>query len=295
MFLLVTMHVYSGVPDPSWALSEEQSSEFLDRVQFLSEETSVKALRAFPRLGYRGFSVSSSPDAAFGDIRIEVNDGIVDLGHGVASLFDKERSLEKWLLDTGGDLIVPATRDAVEGALRTPAEEAISSHEALLYRAPSRSCSPNALDAPAYRPRLWYDRNTRLYNNCYNYANNKITGVSPTTAAQPGKAHGALINGKTCPDLIAAVQADGLVLKPDFASPLGANQGWYVALVINPGVDYHFYRQDADGCWSHKIGRAPVTGGDHLGNVITDPRTCRRGDYTQFCGFAVTNRSVVIA
>lgn len=53
--------------------------------------------------------------------------------------------------------------------------------------------------------------------------------------------------------------------------------------------DYHWYRQDADGYWSHKQGTTEVKRIDNSGMLITDPETCDRGNYTNFVGyFAVT-------
>ena len=61
---------------------------------------------------------------------------------------------------------------------------------------------------------------------------------------------------------------------------------------------YHFYRQDSDGLWSHKHGSYPVTRLDGYGymgeddtisELIIDPLTCNRNEYTIFVGyFAVT-------
>jgi len=68
-----------------------------------------------------------------------------------------------------------------------------------------------------------------------------------------------------------------------------------VALVIWPGVDYHWYRQDDNGCWSHKPGSTPVTNLDDSGRFIADPLACDRGDYTDFCVYMITKKTVVIA
>lgn len=57
-----------------------------------------------------------------------------------------------------------------------------------------------------------------------------------------------------------------------------------VALVIAPGDDFHWYRQDDDGTWSHKPGRTEATNRDNAGRVIHDPRRADRGAYTEFCG-----------
>lgn len=41
-------------------------------------------------------------------------------------------------------------------------------------------------------------------------------------------------------------------------------------------VDYHWYRQDPDGTWSHKPGSDTVTKLDASNNPITNPQTCDR-------------------
>ena len=44
-----------------------------------------------------------------------------------------------------------------------------------------------------------------------------------------------------------------------------------IALVIRED-DYHWYRQNKDGTWSHKPGEFPVTNLDDADGLITDPR-----------------------
>ena len=46
----------------------------------------------------------------------------------------------------------------------------------------------------------------------------------------------------------------------------------------SPDMDFHWYRQNPDGSWSHKTGNADVTNYDASGNVIYDPETCDK-DY----------------
>ena len=41
---------------------------------------------------------------------------------------------------------------------------------------------------------------------------------------------------------------------------------------ISSDVDFHWYRLDNTGFWSHKPGSTPVTDVDGAGNKITDPR-----------------------
>ncbi len=66
-----------------------------------------------------------------------------------------------------------------------------------------------------------------------------------------------------------------------------------IAMVVDPGEDYHFYRQDSDGLWSHKDGANKVKRFDAEGQPIINPRTAARDyrprgsflNYTDFCGF----------
>ena len=76
---------------------------------------------------------------------------------------------------------------------------------------------------------------------------------------------------------------------------LFAGKGWYVALVVWPGTDYHWYRQDKVGCWSHKPGQTAVRNVDNAGQPIADPKTCNRGPYTVFCSYMVTKRGLSIS
>ena len=57
-----------------------------------------------------------------------------------------------------------------------------------------------------------------------------------------------------------------------------------VALVVS-NSDYHWYRQDADGLWSHKRGTTPVKRTDESGELIIDPMIADRDDYSTFVGF----------
>jgi len=135
---------------------------------------------------------------------------------------------------------------------------------------------------PSYTPGFWNnDPNVRSHNNCYNYSNNKRTD----TFAQPGRASGITLTlaNMNCADVAPAAIADGIEAAPSAnACPKGCVR---IALVIAPGWDYHWYRRDADGMWTHKPGGTPATNLDNSGNPITNPETADRGPYTVFCGY----------
>jgi hypothetical protein len=154
------------------------------------------------------------------------------------------------------------------------------------------SCPPcHAADAPVYNTGPWNNPAVQPYNNCYNYANDHITN----TFAQPGRAHGHQATVMDCAHVQPAAVADGLTVAPNFSTLLRAGAGWYVALVIWPGTDYHWYRQDKNGCWSHKPGQTAARNVDNAGHTISDPQTCNRGPYTVFCSYMVTKRGLSIA
>lgn len=134
---------------------------------------------------------------------------------------------------------------------------------------------------PVYEPAKWNDNNgIQFNNNCYNYACNLRTN----TYAQPGRASGNEYTALQCPEVTAGALSDGLEA---VAPGLGPCSGCChrVALVMAPGYDFHWYRRDADGWWSHKPGGTEARNTDNSGNLISDPRTADRGPYTEFCGF----------
>jgi len=148
---------------------------------------------------------------------------------------------------------------------------------------------------PSYEPQRWNDPYKSGYsyghqseNNCYNYACNKATD----SYAQPGYAHGAVWTLLDCPNVSTAAAADGLVARSDGAAA-GERCCHTVALVMAPGIDYHWYRLDTNDMWSHKPGGLPARNTDQSQNLIPDPRTADRGPYTQFCGFFTVCRCKV--
>lgn len=60
-------------------------------------------------------------------------------------------------------------------------------------------------------------------------------------------------------------------------------------LALDPNNDYHFYRQDSNGFFSHKRGKNKVINKDSDGNLITDPSNANRKysdyNYNLSCDF----------
>ena len=160
----------------------------------------------------------------------------------------------------------------------------------------------------AYSPNDW-----GAWSNCYQYALNcdakPWSPSEPWVLAQPGDySHTSITGFGTNPELIVdAVTADFEQYNYEFNTakyfaPIGKydvcpSGSYKVALVIGQGVneyneivhDYHWYRQDSDGLWSHKRGTTQVTRMDANYRYIIDPETAARNytqyDYSTFVGF----------
>jgi hypothetical protein len=137
---------------------------------------------------------------------------------------------------------------------------------------------------PPYEPAVWNDGAIiQLGNNCYDYCWNHQSGVMDNKT-QPGASQGQ----EPEPDdpyegdnVVEMAQLDGLLEEQ------GEGQ-WRVALVIDPDEDdsdYHWYREDDGGGWSHKPGHDTVRNTDEAGAVIADPEAADRGDYTEWVGY----------
>jgi hypothetical protein len=127
---------------------------------------------------------------------------------------------------------------------------------------------------------IWSDGGSIVEeNNCYNYANNQIT----YTLAQPGRASGYpewhdTPRSDMC---VAKVReravADGLEYKPTATAAYNCSGGKYlVFMAVCWGEDYHWYRKDSNGQWSHKRGDQEPENFDANHNPITDPSTANR-------------------
>ena len=285
---MITLNIFSGRPNPCWFLNEAVTSELRDRLY--RKPTLVSgAPNNLAGLGYRGIEVrfgnSVEPLYVYG--------GIVRTTGGSPSLLDANREIERFLLDSmpkdGRGLGVILTkktyhiiREYIEKELAVP----IGPIKFIKWDPPpiNGNCPPNVAPcAPPYEPGLmWNFHPTQPYNNCYNYANDKVTN----TFAQPGNYHSAQYSALTCASVKPAAIADGLLSSNNF--PTTVADGWYVALVIWPGVDFHWYRQDKIGCWSHKPGQTAVINVDNSNNPIVDPQSANRGGYTQFCSYMLT-------
>jgi len=150
-------------------------------------------------------------------------------------------------------------------------------------------CEKCQYEVSQFNPAFWNTAVVQPHNNCYNYARNWRTD----TFAQPGRAHGAQTGTMACANVTAAAMADGLRKRCD-CLPQSEYPRRLMALVIDPGWDYHWYRHQRGGFWGHKPGDTAARNVDNNNVVIANPETCNRGGYTDFCGYFYAGRSVVI-
>ncbi|WP_019133669.1 hypothetical protein [Kallipyga massiliensis] len=147
-----------------------------------------------------------------------------------------------------------------------------------------------------YNPQYWNSYKDRA--NCYTYALNYLAGKNPATQ-QPGYASGRKFTSCTGKAILEAAKRDvpylsgvkGLRSASENQKP-GKNE-YKVALVIATEIgkkkDYHWYRQDSDGYWSHKRGSTAITRTDASGKQIINPRKANRNygslNYNIFYGY----------
>jgi hypothetical protein len=94
----VELDIFSGMPNPTWVLTNAEADSFMKQLAALSP-TSARELSG--NLGYRGFIVRVMQGADTQLIRVQF--GTVHLSGDTTNVYtyDKDRELERWLLNTG--------------------------------------------------------------------------------------------------------------------------------------------------------------------------------------------------
>ncbi len=94
----VELDIFSGMPNPTWILTDAEAASFVQRLQTMPKGPAVTLSG---RLGYRGFVVQVMVDGQTQVVRVQ--NGFVQTSIGTTDAFarDAGRTLERWLLDTG--------------------------------------------------------------------------------------------------------------------------------------------------------------------------------------------------
>ncbi len=280
----IKLHIYSGRRNPTWVLSESDLEDL--RTELMEVIETYNEASGHFRLGFQGITIeptSEQEDSEFGFQSRQLR--LVDPR---ASIKNTEVKLAKKLLSTAGYKLsdylknrVARQMDELESGQRNGEDESCSERDDDNVGKSSRTIQEECVvQALPYNPVFWNNNPTRLENNnCYNYA----TNCANDTFAQPGNHSGQPFSQFTCSNVSAAAERDGLEVR--------CNETVYkVALVMTPtnipidDQDYHWYRLvENEDFWGHKPGATDVTNLDDSGQIIRDPRTADRGDYTIFC------------
>jgi hypothetical protein len=118
MEMHVTLDIFSGRPNPTWELSQEQTSQFLKKILKLKTKENLHVNSSNSELGYRGFIIEET-NFEQKLRRFYVYNGIVNVVENNSSyaLEDNEYSIERWLLQTSPkylDEIVEYVKQEIE-------------------------------------------------------------------------------------------------------------------------------------------------------------------------------------
>lgn len=99
----VELDVFSGRPNPQWALTSQEADQFIKLLQALPQHQGEASTPE--GLGYRGLIVTQPGETIDGYSQISIANSIVTVEHNgeLEQLADKDRALEQWLFQTGKD------------------------------------------------------------------------------------------------------------------------------------------------------------------------------------------------
>jgi hypothetical protein len=307
--LEVELDIFSGMPNPTWILSEAQENTLLELLR--SEPAQISPLRTTMQrlgLGYRGVIVR----------RIKLDDRAWDKAMSAARKpFPNEfrlglkrarrDSAAEWLVTTAGPQGARIADDVLEVAYRGvelvprargPIDPSVRIDNSQVERAETAADEPYEIGAEEHEtwwacPSNWFGANAQYFNdpahvtrnNCYCFASNHLADVR---FALPGRRGGRPATVISCGGVVDGLRADGW---RDGCEPNALT----IVMVIWPNVDYHFYRLVTGGpywWWGHKPGGTPAKYTDDCGHSIFQyqgrgyaPNNICRGSYTDFCGY----------
>ena len=306
--LRIEIDLFSGRPNPVWMVTDADATERLLGAVAETPGATARPAAGFNGLGFRELRVSVLADDEPARRRVPkqfalASTAVKDMK---ASGALARNIIQAMPVGAGGvtlleHALTPLTRELRDVSLEW-AERFIAKPPRFRPRKPPRppsnplrttindeKCVRCEYEVSQFNPAFWNTPTVQPRNNCYNYGRNWRTD----TFAQPGRAHGAGTGTMQCNTVTTAAMADGLKKRCD-CLPVSEWPRRLMALVIAPNVDYHWYRHQRGGFWGHKPGQTAARNVDNSGVVITNPETCDRDGYTQFCGYFYAGRSVVI-
>lgn len=303
--LQVEVDIFSGRPNPVWLITDlEESREVLGRA---SEARGAMARpgTGYGGLGYREVRVTQLGDDASRPARFPREFALGSTAaEDLQASGELARSLVERMLEDRESQLVAHTLTPLTSELREfileqlfrfltdpplPGFPPESPPNPLRTTVNDSDCDRCQYEISRFNPAFWNRPAVQPHNNCYNYARNWRTD----TFAQPGRAHGAQTDTMACPDVTHAAMADGLHQRCS-CLPESEYPRRLMALVVAPGWDYHWYREQQGGFFGHKPGPTAARNTDNNNALVVNPETCARDPYTDFCGYFYAGRSVVI-
>ena len=145
-----------------------------------------------------------------------------------------------------------------------------------------------------YDPAAWEDSGQLTCNNCWAYVRDEMDGdfINPGEGTEYQIWDKALI---TLDNMTNASLTNNRVKLPNFWNKLGfGKRGYYSGyLVTADGKDYHFYRQDNGGKWSHKPGEGAVMNVDGYGRIIRNPARANH-DYRNIYSYNYNDGGILL-
>ena len=150
---------------------------------------------------------------------------------------------------------------------------------------------------------IWNTHIVVWYNNCYSYA---FTDLSINRKRKPrigekSNNQSKIIYPYICSNIIEVILLDfpdaiylgkHLYLKRNIC-----NYHTVFLCITDKGDDYHFYRRNNNGYWTHKPGSLSISFKDASGNLILDPNKSNRNfgvlNYSISCGFFLVKTNFI--
>lgn len=304
--LRVELDIFSGMPNPSWVLTEQEEKELLDRI--IAQPNLMQSPDSAPDvLGYRGFTVyvekeddgawSKAARSIAGELDLidenttKIKDAFVSgviwpstfrIGSLESSVASEVISTSSWLLETSekkDSSVNDFLREVAKGTIDMQAiSRAVASTEAdavMSPDGPGMSCRSNYFTGTNYSGwnSIWYI----FRNNCYCFASNHRANKR---YAAPGNRSLGYFPGLSYDNMRKGLFADG------WRDGCVTSRNLPIACVVWKNQDFHFYRKvSSNGVWGHKPGATKTKHTDDSNRTIYNPETCNRGPYKEWYGY----------
>ncbi|HVF55217.1 MAG TPA: hypothetical protein VM934_03655 [Pyrinomonadaceae bacterium] len=299
--ITVELDIFSGNPNPKWALSKREADNLLDRV--MADRSLASPPQTVGGLGYRGFVVSADeprwkranlPSRFYVSAQesVDTERALLNSANAGRSVKDDVRQAAQDSMESTHRVWAQLWSDFAQGKVARPRGEGpgpvIGSPKSDIPPDTPPQVEEGGFSAAACGTVVYSsdvnfsfwngDSYSQLNNNCYNFASN----YKSNTFAQPGRKSN-VPNSLDCGNYYGAM---GYAAAYDgHTNACWAGNEYLTCFVIWPGNDYHWYRLCANGHWCHKPGSTPARNYDNSGFWITDPYYCNRGNYTVFCSY----------